>query len=113
MDTTPEAPFPSEANRQALRRHSYSELSERDKWRHHAYDYAFRRRFLKDFERSSPIDPFGDWFNEGYVEAAERMEWRKVCETKFPTCGHRWRKTGFVCCSACKSTIPDYRMVLE
>jgi len=41
--------------------------TEGDKWRYYAEDYAWRIIRLHDEERSSPIDPKGEWYNETLV----------------------------------------------
>lgn len=66
--------FPSLRDQTVLRQRlhdlGYSNLATEDKWHHHAYDYAFRRRVLNDWQESSPIDIQGLWFNLGLAESA-------------------------------------------
>lgn len=81
MDTQ----FPSEPDRQRLHRicrtdpSSGRECSLRqsnlgagnDRWNWHAYDYGFRRVVWDVYDRSSPLDPLGEWFNAALADAAE------------------------------------------
>lgn len=76
--------FPSDADQQRLRQLIFlranpkkgtapPEMSDDDRWSWHAYTYAFRRVFLGQFDRRSPVDEQGDWFNHGMVVQAERF----------------------------------------
>lgn len=55
-------------------RRSYSELSEAQRWDWHARIYAHRRLFLEapNEERTSPVDPKGEWFDEPRVDLETR-----------------------------------------
>lgn len=48
-------------------------LTNAERWRYHAYDYAYLRVRHGLNNRSYPLDPDGKWFNEGLVQAAERI----------------------------------------
>ncbi len=54
-------------------------MTQDDRWRHHAYDYGWRRVFLGDHEQFSPIDPpdpmldHGEWFNAVMAQRAEQF----------------------------------------
>jgi hypothetical protein len=75
-DPTPPG-FPSPAHRlalsQKLRQTGYSTLLEGELWHYHAYDYGWRREYLNNHERTSPIDPDGRWFEPRGARQAERM----------------------------------------
>lgn len=57
----------------------YSSLNDAEKYRHHAYDYGWRRVFLEDRNPWSPIDPMvkatrcGKFFQADLAATAERM----------------------------------------
>ena len=48
-------------------------LTSTERWRYHAYDYAFLRVRHGLYNRSYPLDPDGKWFHEGLVREAERI----------------------------------------
>ncbi len=48
-------------------------LTSAERWRYHAYDYAFLRFRLAPQDAGYALDPHGKWFNEGMVQAAERI----------------------------------------
>jgi hypothetical protein len=51
----------------------WSALTSTERWRYHAYDYAFLRVRCGIFNLFYPLDPDGKWFNSGMVEAAESI----------------------------------------
>lgn len=51
----------------------WTALTNAERWRYHAYDYAFLRVRHGINERRYPLDPDGKWFNESLVQAAERI----------------------------------------
>lgn len=67
MDTT----FPSAADLKRLRlamkmaSGSLDDFGEEDRWRFHAYDYAWQKFYRQTEAATSPLDRDGDWFNEG------------------------------------------------
>lgn len=72
--------FPSFGDRDYLRDKvsltrgtGYSTLTDEEKRRYHAYDYAFRAICLDDRAKSSPIDEGGRWHDASMVAQAERM----------------------------------------
>src|SRR5215471_20165441 len=55
--------------------------SDADKWRYYAEDYAWRIIRLYDEERSSPIDPKGEWYDETLVaDALNRLRRQLAAE---------------------------------
>ncbi len=50
-----------------------SGLTSAERWRYHAYDYAFLRHRGDPQDTGYALDPHGKWFNEGLVQAAERI----------------------------------------
>src|SRR5215469_7688471 len=71
--------FPSVADQAALRQRLKScnwnleSLTDGERWRYHAYDYAFRRVRMGMADRHYPLDRDGKWFNENLVVAAEAL----------------------------------------
>jgi hypothetical protein len=61
--------------RQSLKAASFrwEGITSAQRWEYHAYDYAFLRVRLGLDERKYPLDPYGDWFNETMVRAAESL----------------------------------------
>lgn len=71
--------FPSWSDLRGLRQRlknsgfQSSGLTNAERWRYHAYDYAFLRvRHHRD-DRSYPLDPEGKWFHGELVDQAERI----------------------------------------
>jgi hypothetical protein len=48
-------------------------LPEAELWQWHAYHYGWRRVYLNNHERTSPVDPDGRWFDPSLAKQAERM----------------------------------------
>src|SRR5258707_11488513 len=48
-------------------------LSLDERWRYHAYDYAFLRVRHGIDKRNYPLDPEGKWFNQALVQTAEQI----------------------------------------
>ncbi len=46
-------------------------LTSAERWRYHAYDYAFLRFRNEPQDSGYALDPHGKWFNEAMVQAAE------------------------------------------
>jgi len=73
------ASFPSMQDLRNLRqllknsKFEWSGLSIDERWRYHAYDYAFLRVRHGLDNRNYPLDPDGKWFNAALCEAAERI----------------------------------------
>ncbi len=71
--------FPSAGHlrslRQSLREASFrwEGITSAQRWEYHAYDYAFLRVMFNLDNHSYPLDPYGAWFNETMVQAAERL----------------------------------------
>jgi hypothetical protein len=51
----------------------WAALTNAERWRYHAYDYAYLRVRHSLDNRSYPLDPDGKWWNAALVEAAERI----------------------------------------
>jgi len=51
----------------------WESLTNAERWRYHAYDYAFLRVRHGLDNHSYPLDPDGKWFNEVLVRAAEQI----------------------------------------
>jgi hypothetical protein len=51
----------------------WTSLTNAERWRYHAYDYAFLRFRNNPQDSGYALDPHGKWFNEGLVQAAERI----------------------------------------
>lgn len=75
------ARFPSKADRDYLRAKirtdapergpGYSTLTDDEKWRYHAYDYAFRALSMHD--ENSPVDPQRRWRDEPMIDQAKQI----------------------------------------
>ncbi len=50
-----------------------SALTNAERWRYHAYDYAFLRSRGDPQDAGYALDPNGKWFNEATVQAAESI----------------------------------------
>jgi hypothetical protein len=48
-------------------------LTSAERWRYHAYDYAFLRFRNEPQDSGYALDPHGKWFNEGLVQASARV----------------------------------------
>lgn len=78
--------FPSVADHQDLLRRQKNSTNGLDKnlltaderWRWHAYDYGWRRTYIFDRRAASPIDPHGDWYDQGLADQAEAMYAQKL-----------------------------------
>ncbi len=63
--------FPSAADLKRLRlvmKMAFGSLdgfADEDRWRFHAYDYAWQKFYRQNDAPTSPLDRGGDWFNEG------------------------------------------------
>ena len=94
-----------------------STLTETEKWRWHAYAYGTLRwgqtrgGEFNDYPTTSAIDPTGKWFHEEMAIQAEQMFHQERCQA--PSCGSRWRQTGFICCVGCRKYVPEYRKLSE
>jgi hypothetical protein len=53
-------------------------LSNEDRWCWHAYIYGFRRVQLRQFDKTSPVDGEGHWFNADMADRAERYYRQKL-----------------------------------
>jgi hypothetical protein len=51
----------------------WTSLTDAERWRYHAYDYAFLRFRHEPQDAGYALDPHGKWFNEALVQAAERI----------------------------------------
>lgn len=75
--TNPAAPstdttFPSHPDLTRLRTLGISNLSTTDRWRYHAYVYAFRRVVQTSRDQTSPLDAQGVWYSAQMADRAER-----------------------------------------
>lgn len=59
--------------RKAMRDKGYSTFTDPELWQWHAYDYGWRRVYLKDRNERSPIDEDGAWYDPALATAAERV----------------------------------------
>lgn len=61
--------------RQKLRDSNFqwTALTNAERWRYHAYDYAFLRFRHEPQDSGYALDPHGKWFHEGLVQAAESV----------------------------------------
>lgn len=66
--------YPCFTARAKAAKQGYAALTEAEKWDHHGDVYGWRRVFqgISVDERSSPIDPAGDWFDAQRADMAER-----------------------------------------
>lgn len=77
--STPTGPVPSTQDLQNLRQRlkdlkfDLDGLTNAERWRYHAYDYAFLRFRHEPQDSGYALDPHGKWFNEALVQAAERI----------------------------------------
>ena len=87
MDTRPPEAFPNFEDQKALRRviraGNYSTLTDDQLWRHHAYDYAWRRIYLGDRNAFKAGDEDGKWFDAANVDLAEQM-YRRLADRPRP-----------------------------
>src|SRR5580700_4416602 len=71
--------FPSAPDLRSLRlrlkelKFELDALTNAERWHYHAYDYAFLRVRHGLDNRRYPLDEDGKWFDEGLVQAAERL----------------------------------------
>src|SRR5580700_7244611 len=71
--------FPSAPDLRSLRlrlkelKFELDALTNAERWHYHAYDYAFLRVRHGLDNRRYPLDEDGKWFDEGLVQAAERI----------------------------------------
>src|SRR5271157_2170882 len=93
MDTRPPEAFPNFEDQKALRRviraGNYSTLTDDQLWRHHAYDYAWRRVYLGDRNAFKVGDEDGKWFDAANVDLAEQMYRRLADRPRRRGCGGR------------------------
>jgi hypothetical protein len=71
--------FPSTLDLRNLRQRlkdskfDWNVLTNAERWRYHAYDYAFLRFRREPKDSGYALDPHCKWFNESMVQAAERL----------------------------------------
>ncbi len=71
--------FPSMPDLRSLRqklkdsRFEWSALTNAERWHYHAYDYAFLRSRGDPQDAGYALDQHGKWFNEGLVQAVDRI----------------------------------------
>src|SRR6266550_5320382 len=51
----------------------WTALTNAERWRYHAYDYAFLMTHCGLRDQKYPLDPDGKWFDAALVDAAERI----------------------------------------
>lgn len=56
--------------RRKLRSEGYSGFTDAELWHWHAYDYGWRRVYLRDEKPISPIDDSGLWYDGTLADAA-------------------------------------------
>lgn len=61
---------------------SLANFTDLELWCWYAYIYGFRRVQLGAFEKTSPVDPDGTWFNARLAEQAENYYARKFGRSK-------------------------------
>ena len=76
---TIETGFPSKMDRDRLRHAmrtasgSLEGFNDEDRWRWHAYDYAWRHEELGDNRMFSPIDKDGVWYDQLLIDQARHL----------------------------------------
>ena len=59
--------------RRKMRQEGYSVFTDAELWHWHAYDYGWRRVYLRDMNAVSPIDESGAWYDSTLVDAAQHV----------------------------------------
>ncbi len=75
---------PMGANDKTRPEFNWRNITVSERWRYHAYDYAFLRSSGTPQDSGYALDPDGKWFNEGLVQAAERVYAQPQLSPKAP-----------------------------